>query len=114
MSDRPWAGRRLHLIGLGGAGMSGYARVATRLGARVSGSDRAEGPALAGLREIGVEVHVGHDAANVPAGGGVEVFHSTAILVIGAILLGAVTARADVPQGHAHASAAASSSAAIR
>jgi hypothetical protein len=38
----------------------------------------------------------------------------TAILVIGAILLGAVTARADVPQGHAHASAAASSSAAIR
>ena len=79
MSDRPWAGRRLHLIGLGGAGMSGYARVATRLGARVSGSDRAEGPALAGLREIGVEVHVGHDAANVPAGEGVEVFHSTAI-----------------------------------
>jgi len=79
VSDRPWAGRRLHLIGLGGAGMSGYARVATRLGARVSGSDRAEGPALAGLREIGVEVHVGHDAANVPAGEGVEVFHSTAI-----------------------------------
>ena len=79
MSDRPWAGRRLHLIGLGGAGMSGYARVATRLGARVSGSDRAEGPALAGLRELGVEVHVGHDAANVPAGEGVEVFHSTAI-----------------------------------
>jgi len=38
----------------------------------------------------------------------------TAILVIGAILLGAVTARADVPQGHAHASAATSSSAAIR
>jgi UDP-N-acetylmuramate--alanine ligase len=79
VSDRPWAGRRLHLIGLGGAGMSGYARVATRLGARVSGSDRAEGPALAGLREIGVDVHVGHDAANVPAGEGVEVFHSTAI-----------------------------------
>jgi UDP-N-acetylmuramate--alanine ligase len=79
VSDRPWAGRRLHLIGLAGAGMSGYARVATRLGARVSGSDRAEGPALAGLREIGVEVHVGHDAANVPAGEGVEVFHSTAI-----------------------------------
>jgi len=79
MSEQPWAGRRLHLIGLGGAGMSGYARVATRLGARVSGSDRADGPALAGLREIGVEVHVGHDAANVPAGEGVEIFHSTAI-----------------------------------
>jgi hypothetical protein len=38
----------------------------------------------------------------------------TAILVIGAILLGAVTARADVPHAHAHAPAAASSSAAIR
>jgi hypothetical protein len=38
----------------------------------------------------------------------------TAILVIGAILLGAVSARADAPSAHAHASAAASSSAAIR
>jgi UDP-N-acetylmuramate--alanine ligase len=81
MSERPWSGRRLHLVGLGGAGMSGYARVATQLGARVSGSDRADGPALAGLREIGVEVHVGHDAANVPAGDDVEVVHSTAIPV---------------------------------
>jgi UDP-N-acetylmuramate--alanine ligase len=79
MSDRPWAGRRLHLIGLGGAGMSGYARVATALGARVSGSDHADGPALAALRRLGVEVHVGHDAANVPDGEGVEVFHSAAI-----------------------------------
>ena len=79
MTNRPWEGRRLHLVGLGGAGMSGYARVAMALGARVSGSDRADGPALAALRDLGVEVHVGHDAANVPAGDDVEVFHSTAI-----------------------------------
>jgi UDP-N-acetylmuramate--alanine ligase len=80
MADqRPWAGRRLHLIGLGGAGMSGYARVATQLGAAVSGSDRADSPALRPLAELGVEVHVGHDAANVPAGEGVEVVHSSAI-----------------------------------
>src|SRR4051812_119743 len=59
--------------------MSGYARVATALGARVSGSDRADGPALAALRKLGVEVHVGHDAANVPAGEDVELYHSTAI-----------------------------------
>ena len=78
-SERPWSGRRLHLVGLGGAGMSGYARVATQLGARVSGSDRADGPALAALRDLGVEVHVGHDAANLPPGDDVEVFHSTAI-----------------------------------
>ncbi len=80
MADaRPWAGRRLHLIGLGGAGMSGYARVATQLGAAVSGSDRAASPGLEALAALGVEVHVGHDAANVPAGEGVEVVHSTAI-----------------------------------
>src|SRR3954465_13921953 len=77
--ERPWAGRRLHLVGLGGAGMSGYARAAVQLGARVSGSDRADGPALAALRELGVAVHVGHAAENVPAGDDVEVVHSTAI-----------------------------------
>jgi UDP-N-acetylmuramate--alanine ligase len=79
VDERPWAGRRLHLIGLGGAGMSGYARVAAQLGAAVSGSDRADSAGLRALKEIGVEIHVGHDAANVPAGAGVEVVHSTAI-----------------------------------
>jgi len=78
-TDRPWAGRRLHLVGLGGAGMSGYARVAVQLGADVSGSDRADGPALGPLRALGVAVHVGHAAENVPAGDDVEVVHSTAI-----------------------------------
>jgi UDP-N-acetylmuramate--alanine ligase len=77
--ERPWAGRRLHLIGLGGAGMSGYARVATQLGAAVSGSDRADSPGLRALAELGVATHVGHAAANVPAGDGVEVVHSSAI-----------------------------------
>jgi UDP-N-acetylmuramate--alanine ligase len=76
---RPWRGRRLHLVGLGGAGMSGYARVAAQLGAAVSGSDRADSPALEALRELGVATHVGHAAGNVPAGEGVEVVHSSAI-----------------------------------
>ncbi|HEX7298156.1 MAG TPA: UDP-N-acetylmuramate--L-alanine ligase [Solirubrobacteraceae bacterium] len=79
MNERPWTGRRLHLIGLGGAGMSGYARVATQLGAAVSGSDRTDSPALSGLAELGVQVHVGHDAANLPATDGLEVVHSSAI-----------------------------------
>jgi UDP-N-acetylmuramate--alanine ligase len=78
-TERPWAGRRLHLVGLGGAGMSGYARVAVQLGATVSGSDRADGPALGPLRALGVEVHVGHAAENVPPEDGVEVVYSTAI-----------------------------------
>jgi UDP-N-acetylmuramate--alanine ligase len=75
--ERPWAGRRLHFIGIGGAGMSGLALVAVALGADVSGSDRAESVALGRLRAAGARVAVGHDAANVP--GGAEVVHSTAV-----------------------------------
>ena len=78
MSERqPWAGRRLHLVGVGGAGMSGYALVARALGAEGSGSDRAESPYLVPLRAEGIEVRIGHDAANVPDGA--EVVHSTAV-----------------------------------
>ena len=44
--DGPWSGRRVHFIGVGGAGMSGYARAARALGAQVSGSDAADGPYL--------------------------------------------------------------------
>ena len=78
MSERqPWAGRRLHLVGVGGAGMSGYALVARALGAEVSGSDRAESPYLVPLRAEGIDVRIGHDAANVPDGA--EVVRSTAI-----------------------------------
>jgi UDP-N-acetylmuramate--alanine ligase len=75
----PWAGRRLHLIGVGGAGMSGYARVAVALGARVSGSDRAEGPVLDALRALGVDAVAGHDAANLPPGDDLEVVYSSAV-----------------------------------
>jgi UDP-N-acetylmuramate--alanine ligase len=77
MDDAPFAGRSLHFVGIGGAGMSGLAGVAQALGARVSGSDQADSPALARLRETGVEVAIGHDAANVPSGAQVVV--STAI-----------------------------------
>jgi UDP-N-acetylmuramate--alanine ligase len=66
MSD--WSGRRLHLVGIGGAGMSGYALVCAQLGATVSGSDRADSPVLARLRAAGIDAHAGHDAANVPDG----------------------------------------------
>jgi UDP-N-acetylmuramate--alanine ligase len=75
----PWADRELHLIGVGGAGMSGYATAAVALGARVSGSDQSDSPTLDALRVLGVAVHVGHDAANVPAGDDVEVVYSSAV-----------------------------------
>ena len=77
MSDAPWRGRRLHFIGIGGAGMSGLAIVALGLGARVTGSDRADSGYCARLREAGVEPAIGHDAGNVP--NGAEVIVSTAI-----------------------------------
>jgi UDP-N-acetylmuramate--alanine ligase len=73
-----WAGRKLHFVGIGGAGMSGLALVAHALGASVSGSDRAAGSPYAGpLRAAGIEPAVGHDAANVPDGA--EVVVSSAI-----------------------------------
>jgi UDP-N-acetylmuramate--alanine ligase len=62
-----WAGRRLHFVGIGGAGMSGLALVAHALGATVTGSDRApSSPYAAPLRALGIEPAAGHDAANVP------------------------------------------------
>jgi UDP-N-acetylmuramate--alanine ligase len=75
MSD--WPHRRLHFIGIGGAGMSGLALVCSELGAVVTGSDRADSSYLARLRAAGIDAKVGHDAANLPDA--VEVIVSTAI-----------------------------------
>jgi len=77
MSAIDWSGRRLHFIGIGGAGMSGLALVCARLGAQVSGSDRADSSYMERLRRAGLEPAVGHDAANLPEGA--EVVVSTAI-----------------------------------
>jgi UDP-N-acetylmuramate--alanine ligase len=76
-SGRSWEGRRLHFIGVGGAGMSGLALVAQALGAEVSGSDRSESSYSERLRAAGMEPAIGHDAANVPDGA--EIVVSTAI-----------------------------------
>jgi UDP-N-acetylmuramate--alanine ligase len=73
----PFAGRALHFIGIGGAGMSGLALVAKELGASVTGSDQAESSYSARLRAVGIDPAIGHDAANVPDGA--EVVVSTAI-----------------------------------
>jgi UDP-N-acetylmuramate--alanine ligase len=61
--------------------MSGYARAAHALGAAVTGSDSALSPYAERLRADGVlDVQIGHDAANVPAGGDdVEVIYSSAV-----------------------------------
>jgi UDP-N-acetylmuramate--alanine ligase len=72
-----FAGRRLHFTGIGGAGMSGLALVAHALGARVTGSDRAESPYLRTLRAAGLEPAIGHGAEHVPTGA--QVVYSTAV-----------------------------------
>src|ERR671922_1904266 len=74
VSETPWAGRRLHFVGIGGAGMSGLAIVARALGAEVTGSDRS--PDSPYLLRTGLTA-VPHDAANVPDGA--EVVVSSAI-----------------------------------
>src|SRR3954463_7811040 len=78
MRDGPWNGRHLHFVGVGGAGVSGLAVVAARLGASVTGSDRAESSYLDTVREAGVVPVVGpHATENVPDGA--EVVFSTAV-----------------------------------
>ncbi|MDR9432334.1 MAG: UDP-N-acetylmuramate--L-alanine ligase [Spiribacter sp.] len=59
--------RRLHFVGIGGAGMGGIAEVMLNLGYQVSGSDLRENPVVSHLRDFGAVVHIGHDASYVDA-----------------------------------------------
>jgi UDP-N-acetylmuramate--alanine ligase len=70
-------GRRFWFVGIGGAGMSALALVASEWGAEVGGSDRARSSYVERLEAAGISVVHGHDAANVPAG--TEVVVSSAI-----------------------------------
>jgi UDP-N-acetylmuramate--alanine ligase len=72
-----WAGRTLHFIAIGGAGMSALALVCHRLGSRVTGSDRARSSYFERLGRAGLEPRLGHDAAAVP--GDADVVVSTAV-----------------------------------
>ncbi len=51
----------VHLVAVGGAGMSAVARLLLARGVTVSGSDAADSPVLEALRDAGARVHVGHD-----------------------------------------------------
>src|SRR4029077_15876125 len=57
--------RAVHVVGAGGAGMSAIATILAAMGKRVSGSDLKDSAALRRLEGVGVDVHVGHRAANV-------------------------------------------------
>jgi len=55
----------IHFVGIGGIGMSGIAEVMHQLGYKVQGSDIAESYVVDKLRKAGIEVAIGHDAANL-------------------------------------------------
>ena len=70
-----WSGKRIHFVGIGGAGMSGLARIALSHGFEISGSDAKDSTVVTGLSALGANVKVGHNAANVD-GSNVVVFSS--------------------------------------
>jgi UDP-N-acetylmuramate--alanine ligase len=72
-----WSGKRLHFIGIGGAGMSGLARIALSHGITVSGSDAKDSTVLSALVALGAQVHAAHLAEQVD--GADFVIYSTAI-----------------------------------
>ncbi|HEU0050700.1 MAG TPA: UDP-N-acetylmuramate--L-alanine ligase [Patescibacteria group bacterium] len=55
-----------HLIGIGGIGMSGLAKLLQKSGVRVSGSDVAASELTDALRKYSIDVKIGHDAENIP------------------------------------------------
>ncbi len=61
----PSAMDRPHFIGIGGAGMSGIAKILAQRGAVVAGSDARESETAAALRALGATVHIGHAAGHL-------------------------------------------------
>ncbi|MCC6612246.1 MAG: UDP-N-acetylmuramate--L-alanine ligase [Anaerolineae bacterium] len=57
--------QHIHIVGIGGSGMSAIARVLIQKGYRVSGSDRADNEFTQSLAQMGATIFIGHDASNV-------------------------------------------------
>jgi UDP-N-acetylmuramate--alanine ligase len=68
---------RIHMIGIGGAGMCGIAEILVNLGFSVTGSDVVRGEATERLEKLGIPIAYGHDPGNV--GGAEVVVKSSAI-----------------------------------
>ncbi len=60
-----YQGKRVHMIGIGGSSMSGLAEMLLKEGYTVTGSDNANSHAVERLRNMGVDVKVGHAAENL-------------------------------------------------
>ncbi|MCW8856582.1 MAG: Mur ligase domain-containing protein, partial [Kangiella sp.] len=57
--------RRVHFIGIGGAGMSGIAEVLLNLGYEVSGSDMRVSKVTERLNSLGAKIFIGHRSENI-------------------------------------------------
>ena len=57
--------RHIHMVGIGGIGMSGIAEILLQKGYKITGSDASMGETVERLKELGAEVHIGHDEANI-------------------------------------------------
>ncbi|NQU75816.1 MAG: UDP-N-acetylmuramate--L-alanine ligase [Planctomycetes bacterium] len=64
--EQTYAGQRIHMIGIGGAGMCALAEMLLQRGATVSGSDLLAGIATDRLGEAGAEISIGHQVENIP------------------------------------------------
>ena len=60
---------RVHLVGIGGSGMSGVARILLSRGDVVSGSDMKDSRAVLALRSMGAHIAIGHAAENLELSG---------------------------------------------
>lgn len=80
----PTAMERPHFIGIGGAGMSGIAKILAQRGAQVAGSDARDSETAQALRAHGATVHIGHAAGHLAS-------DATCVVVSSAI-------RADNPE----------------
>lgn len=72
----PAAMDRPHFIGIGGAGMSGIAKILAQRGAKVAGSDAKESETVTALRALGATVHIGHAAEHLADDAGCVVVSS--------------------------------------
>ncbi|NMN94894.1 UDP-N-acetylmuramate--L-alanine ligase [Nocardiaceae bacterium YC2-7] len=63
VTDLPADLQRVHMVGIGGAGMSGIARILLSRGGQVSGSDAKESRGVLALRARGAVIRIGHDAS---------------------------------------------------
>ncbi len=85
----PW--HHIHIVGIGGTGLSAIARVLIEMGYYVSGCDRQESAKARALRALGADVHIGHGRAHISG--------ADALLVTSAIRNGHEEVQAAIEQG---------------